>query len=423
MKSLILNEQKTKRGKQVFRLYFTIFLILILLSSPTFAFIGKTNLQGDIDLSKLPFHSKVKVYMRIMDAPSVACCVIKNNSIILAESFGYSNLYKREKATLDSIYVIGSNSKAVTSTAIMQLCERGLIDLDDNINDYLPFNISNPNHPDVNITLRMLLAHQSSICDNFGDIGYFFKYLDNRSKWIRERLSVDGELYEDRYWGDYNPGEQNHYSNIGYILVSYLVEVLSDQTFEEYCQENIFVPLKMYNTSFKKETLDYNKLARPYYPLFSSRLFIPLPHYDIGCVAACGGLRTTVIDLSHFLIAHMNKGVWNETRILNESTVEEMHRIQYENSSVEFYSGTIQHGLGWIHMDIYGYEWEGYNGGAVGYSCNMATRKVDNVSIILFSNGHFIRPMGPITMKISDFRFSINAKLGNLFIEEALKNQ
>ncbi len=59
--------------------------------------------------------------------------------------------------------VIASISKTITATAVMQLWEQGLFELDDDVNDYLPFNVRNPNHPDVPITFRMLLTHTSSI--------------------------------------------------------------------------------------------------------------------------------------------------------------------------------------------------------------------------------------------------------------------
>ncbi len=375
--------------------------------------------ENQIDFNDLIFKIKVKTYMKIMDVPSVVACVIKNESIIWSDAFGYQNYYQRRKANLDSIYIIGSNSKVITSTAILQLYEKELIGLDDNINDYLPFNISNPNYPDVNITLRLILSHRSSLGDSLGDIIYYFKYLDNCSKWIKERLTPDGELYEQHYWKDYKPGEKSSYSNFGFIIASYLVEILSGQSFEEYCQENIFIPLEMFNTSFEKDKLNSNNFARPYYPLFS-KIFIPMPHYDIGCAAPCGGLRTTVNDLSHFLIAHMNGGLYKGVRILKNSTVEEMHTVQDPDEVENFYSGALTHGLGWIHIDLFGTRWEGYNGGAIGYGCNMVIRKKDETGLILFTNGHFLRPKGPISMEISTFRFYINSQLGVLFIEKAL---
>lgn len=397
-----------------------IFVVIILIFS-SLNLQAKNNIEDKsiIDEDFL-LKTKVKTYMKLINTPSVVSCVIKEDKIIWSDSYGYSNYYTRKKANLNSIYVVGSNSKIITGTAFMQLYEKGLIDLDENINNFLPFKIVNPNYPNVNITSRMLLAHRSSLNDNFRDVSNFLKYIDNRSKWLKERLLVDGELYKDSYWGNYKPGERNNYSNIGLIIISYLVEIVSGQNFEDYCKENIFSPLQMYNTSFKKDDLNQEQFARPYYSLFS-KFFIPLPHYDIGCLSSFGGLRTSVIDISHFFIAHMNKGVWNNTRILNESTIEEMHKVQYNNSERDFFGGIMNYGLGWFHFDFLDSEWEGCTGGAIGYNCKMVISKTDNVSIILFTNGHFNRPIGYLTIKYAEFRFLMDYKLTKLFIDEALK--
>ena len=206
----------------------TLLIVLAVLFTTTVNVTAKSALDKNMNnFDSLMTNLKIKRYMRIMDVPSAVACVIKNNSVIWSDSYGYSNVYQRKKATLDSIYIIGSNSKSVVGTAFMQLYERGLVDLDENINSYLPFEIFNPNYPDINITARMLLAHQSSLSDNLGDLASFYKYMNNRSKWVKERITVDGELYKEHYWGDFKPGEQNYYSNMGFITVSLIVEIIS----------------------------------------------------------------------------------------------------------------------------------------------------------------------------------------------------
>ena len=397
-----------------------LFVVLIIIFS-------SLNLEAKSNVKQKPIidedfalKAKVNMYMKLINTPSAVACVIKENKTIWSGSYGYSNYYTRKKADFDSIYVLGSVSKIITGTAFMQLYEEGLIELDQNINDFLPFEIVNPNYPNVNITPRMLLAHRSSLNDVFRDVSKFLKYIDNRSKWIKERLLVDGELYQESYWGDYKPGERSNYSNIGLVIISYLIEIISGQDFEDYCKENIFFPLQMHNTSYRKEDLNEEQFARPYYSLFS-KIFIPLPNYDIGCLSSFGGLRTSVNDLSRFLIVHTNKGVWNNVSILKETTLNEMHKIQYNNSERDFFGGIMDYGLGWFHFDFLDSSWEGCTGGAIGYNCKMVISKTDNVSIIFFTNGHFNRPIGPLTIKYAEFRFYMDYKLTKLFIEEALK--
>jgi len=377
--------------------------------------VGKSDEYNGSNFDDLLFKLKIKFYLRFLKFPSMTFCVLKNDSIVFSGAFGHSHVYLRKKADLDTIYVIGSNSKSITATAIMQLIENKSygLSLDDNISKYLPFDIKNPNFPNVNITFRMLLAHQSSLNDPTLDLRYIFPLEENITKWIKERLVQTG-----KHWGDYPPGEDIWYSNTGFILTSLLVEEISGVPFEKYCKKNIFEPLKMYNTSFDLIDLDKKSMARPSFHIFG-KLYLPLFHYDAKCVSACGGVRTTAVDLSHFLLAHMNNGTYGGVRILKNETIEEMHKVQYYNFTSNFYGGILQHGLGWMHLNLSGDMWEGYNGGAFGYSCNMMVLQKSNTGIIILANGNFNRPRGVISNKICLLKIDMLYKMANELIKKA----
>jgi len=396
----------------IFRQIVVSVLILLLVLPSVLSAYEETTLKDKPILDEILFSLKVRTYMKIINMPSLVACVIYNNSVVWSKTYGCSGVYIRHKANLDSIYVVGSISKTIVATALMQLYENENFGLDDNISKFLPFDIKNPNHPAVNITFRMLLAHQSSLGDTFFDLFHFLPLIDNRSQWIEERLIPGQEKYRETYWKDYAPGENCSYSNMGFVLLALLVEKISGMPFEEYCQKNIFSSLCMNSTSFNIEGLNKRKLARPNFHVFGG-IYIPFFNYDAKCLAACGGLRTTADDLSHFLIVHMNKGVWNGVRILNESTIELMHSVQYPNSTQSFYDNNLQHGLGWIHLNLSGEMWQGYNGGAIGYCCNMMFKESSNIGVIMLSNGHFSRSF------FSKERIVYYNKLGDLLIQKA----
>ena len=406
------------KNKSIIKKLLPLLIILILTSTqvsgfftdPPFTF-NLNNSDGD-----LLFNLKIRAIMRIIDTPSLTVCVVDNNSTLWSECYGYSNLYIRQKASLESTYVIGSISKTVTATAIMQLYEQGLFELDDDISLYLPYKVRNPNFPDINITFRMLLTHQSSLGDGFFDFPSYVPLSNDPCEWLKSRLLPGEKYYKEEFWKEYAPGEDMYYSNWGFILVSALVEQISEMTLEDYCQENIFQPLNMNDTSYKKDKLDRKNFARPYYPIFAE-IYLPMLNYDIQCASACGGLRTNAVDLSHFMMAHMNNGTWNNFSLLNKSTTKLMHSIQYPNFSAHFYIGVLQHGLGWIHLNISNDVWEGYNGGAIGYSCYMMFRQSDGIGIIMLLNGHFKR----LNHKAADTKLNLNYKLAEMFIEKAKK--
>ena len=118
-----------------------------------------------------------------------------------------------------------------------------------------------------------------------------------------------------------------------------------------------------------------------------------------------GGLYTTISDLSHFLIAHMNGGVFNDVRILEEETVEEMHRIQPPGNL----DGGIQnYGLAWIIMNdplIFNVTISGFSGDIYGVSTWMVYIPSEKIGAIYFSNGDRQNERNPVLGQMSMISF------------------
>jgi CubicO group peptidase (beta-lactamase class C family) len=338
------------------------------------------------------FDSEMKLLMRLCYSPSLTACIIKDNKIAWAKSYGFSDVYKFKRAAIDDIYPVGSVTKAITATALLQLYDKGVFDLDDDVSQYLPFSLRNPKYPDVNITFRMLLSHRASLYDYciyekkvMHQTILFSDIFNDLGSWLKEALLPGGQFYKSQYWYDYKPGTKATYSNVGFMLIGYLVEKLSGMSIEEYCQENIFKPLNMMNTSYHPQNLDKEKMVTPY--LKKAGIYIPLPKYDAKSLAVIGGVRTTLEDLSHFLIAHMNNGVYNGFRLLNESTVELMHNCIYpEAVNHRYLAKNRKYGLGWFDADQFGEIVSGHGGMCPGGVCFMMMSKSSGIGFIFFTN-------------------------------------
>jgi len=300
--------------------------------------------------------------------------------LLLVKSYGIYDIKKNKSASLDIVYPIASVSKSVAATAIMILNESGLIGLDDNISEYLPFDLKNPNFPDINITFRMLLAHQSSLSDTIIRFSILFSFLRIPYEKMDLYFTPGKLLYKQNIWNHYPPGENVCYSTVGFEVIGYLVEQITGQPFDEFCKKNIFEPLDMMNTSYRFGDFDKDKLAVPYMWYFGR--YLRLPFIQTRMFAG-GGVKTTVLNLAHFLIMHTTGGIYNGKRILNESSVEEMHRSQYNNS----YDGIFLHGLGWYFNESSDGEILGGHGGdAIGCRAVMKMRYSDKVGVIYFWN-------------------------------------
>jgi len=100
-----------------------------------------------------------------LDLVSVSVALVRGDEIVWKGAFGKANIDKEIDATTTQLYPLGSVSKLFTGVSLLKLFEDGKLQLDDDVNDYLPFPVRNPKYPDVPITFRMLLTHSSSIGD------------------------------------------------------------------------------------------------------------------------------------------------------------------------------------------------------------------------------------------------------------------
>ena len=320
------------------------------------------------------FDIKIRLLMILGHMPSLSVSIIKNNTIKWAKGYGYADRQHKIHSSNNTVYWIASVSKTFAATAILQLHEQNQLDLDEDISKYLDFKLRNPKYPNLIITCRMLLAHRSSLSRFVIPLGIYFTLLGYPVEWLKEFLIPSGSFYKKNIWSNYSPGEKFIYSDLGFEILGYIVERITNQSFDKYCKEHILQPLNMNNTSYHLKDFELKKIARFY--IWIGGIYIPLPHFQINNYAAAG-LRTNVLDLSRFLLVHMNNGTYNGVTILNENSTEMMHSLQLGN---EFY------GLGWYIINLNEEIYEGHQGIAIGSRAEMWYRPSDKTGIIYFWN-------------------------------------
>ncbi|HYV90531.1 MAG TPA: serine hydrolase [Chitinophagales bacterium] len=336
--------------------------------------------------------------------PGVAVAIIKDGKAALTKGYGLANVDKDIPYTPNTIQQIASISKPVTATAVMKLWEDGLFELDDPINNYLPFPVTNPFYPGVPITFRMLLSHTSSlILNDVSANNPLFSAIVHVAPGTAEELGPflqsvfvpGGSRYVDSIsYNHFAPGSQYVYSNFGYALLAYLVEQISGMPFNEYCNQNIFQPLCMNNTAWYYSELDTNLVARPY-QLHGNQL-VDYNLYE--CPDYPGRqLKSTAIDLSKFILMHLNYGILDGARII-DSTTEVMMRttqivaipngsLMHDNQIVNLQVGEC---LGWQHLTLqYGNnskEFFGHEGNDIGIRTEGWINVGNNTIVTVLSN-------------------------------------
>jgi len=281
------------------------------------------NICGSYEITD-DFDSKIVELMKKAHMPSLVACIIKDNVTAWSKGYGYSDYYNKKNTSEDIVYPVASLTKSVTATPIMQIVENDSYDvnLDDNVSKYLPFDLKNPKYPDVAITFRMLLAHQSSLGDTTLRFTLIFKIL----KIPYNLMTFEKYLSNPKVWKDYKPGEGVCYSTEGIDILGLLIQQVTNQSYSDYCQEHIFKPLKMYNTSFYFS--DYNKEQLACLYSWIAGFYFKRPFTQTSYVAGMG-LKTTLSDFSRFLIMHTSGGVYDGVRVLSKESVDEMHSVQY----------------------------------------------------------------------------------------------
>ena len=345
--------------------------------------------------------------------PGMTLSVIKNNQIHWIKGFGWADL--ENKIPMDpsqSIQNIGSISKTITATAVMQLMEKQKIQLDDDINTFLNFSVRNPRFPDIPITFRQLLSHRSSIMD--GDAyGQSYKCGDpavSLESWMQDYFIPNGKFYDpDGHFHIWKPGEEGplpavprSYSNVGFGLLGYLVEVISGIPFEEYTRKHIFEPLGMTQTGWFIKDIDRSHHVTPYTymsdnmelpPGFTYEMALPkypeeqtpltpgtyFPHCLYSFYNFPDGLlRTSARELSYFMNCYMGGGIYRGNRILEEKTVQMMYQPAYPSD--------ITRGLCWDISGINDQRFFGHGGGDPGVNTSMYFNPEDRKGIIILTN-------------------------------------
>ena len=313
--------------------------------------------------------------MEVDGIPSIAAAIIKDNQVVWQNTFGFEDTATRTPPTENTIYLLASISKTITAVAVMQLYERGLLDLDEDIGEYLPFEIRNPHFPDVPITTRMLLTHTAGLAWPTNDENPDFNdtYPGDDAPplypWIQDYLTPGGAHYLTSTWKNTRPGQQVQYSNVGGALLGYIVESITGQDFGEFCKENIFEPLEMFDSGFRLRDVDQTRLATLYHDGEVINQYSVI-HYPAGMV------RSSLEELSHFLIAIVNGGVYHNTRILEEGTVDEMLSIKLATEGLSFIWQSQRQG------------WVGHIGGYWGVTSSLDLNRNQNVGVIILSNSY-----------------------------------
>jgi CubicO group peptidase (beta-lactamase class C family) len=229
------------------------------------------------------------------DGPGAAVLVARDGAILLEKGYGLANVEARGPITSATRFRIGSISKQFTAAAILKLAEEGKLSLSDPISKYIP---DWPRGKEV--SLRHLLTHSSGI-HNFTASSDF----QDQVRFSAPLQKVIASFKNDPY--DFAPGEKFSYSNSGYVLLGFIIEKVSRQTYESYLRKTFFEPLGMKDTGVYPSGTPLPGEALGY--SYKNGIIERSIDWDMSNVAAAGALYSTARDLFRWNEAIFSKQV------------------------------------------------------------------------------------------------------------------
>jgi CubicO group peptidase (beta-lactamase class C family) len=340
-------------------------------------------------------------YFKPTNIPGIAVAVIKNDRIVYQKAYGFANIAKKIAVTMDTPFNVGSISKTILATGIMQKIEQGKISLADELTGMnLSFDPNNALNQNDGITLRHLVTHTSGIRDSEGygcsyyvhesDVSLFNLFgdescpekatIDPTTFFANDYFNENGRYVMDGVHNDDEDGfpDMTHeYSNVAAGLAGYAVEQKLNIDVSNSMKQSIFKPLKMNNTAWRHTELSEANPKAVQYTLDEDLDPIEIPEYSYPTFYD-GDLNTSANDLAKFLITIINGGEYQNNRILNQATVDTML-----SSQTEVLNQRDSQGVFWYWNGAF----VGHCGGDPGTNAIMQYNTATKTGIVVLMNG------------------------------------
>ena len=372
---------KIKRQNRHLRFWFSLIGAVLIL---TFHFHSVS--AQNIDVNKLATELEPEIRRAMVEGkiPSATVALISGDKVIWTGAYGESNLWARTPATLNTVYLIGSTFKAMSTIALLQQMEQGKFKLDDPVSKYLDFQIQgdDPKNP---VTFRHLLTHTSGLEGDFGAVPV----------WSNDAPMPLNEFVHKSLKVAHPPMSKVEYSNAAFTFVGYLVEKFSGVPFRQYIQENVWKPLEMNSTAFNPTPDIDERLSVPY-----------VVNKDTGkqeatvriraAVFPAGIVYGTVLDQANWLILNLNGGIFKGKRIIGEETLNQMMTRQFDQfkGGIEGIWGneTAGFGLTWWTEVRDGDRYFAHSGSVGGYTAFLLGNRDRKFGFAILTNGDKAHP-------------------------------
>jgi len=329
------------------------------------------------------FDGFMSTIMEKWDVPGMAVAVVRDDEVIYQQGFGYKDLDSKEPIDPETIFAIGSSSKAFTAMALGLLVDDGLLEWDKPLKHYMPDFELMDKFATERMTATDLVTHRSGLPRH--DLLWYGSSLSRKE--LFSRLKYLEPSKDFRSW--------MQYQNLMFMTAGYLVEVITGKTWEEFITERIFQPLGMSRTNCSVEdTQKHENYALPHEkPIDKDRKQIPFRNID--SIGPAGSINSCASDMANWLRLNLNAGKFDDVQIASEDVISEMQSRQMPivNKAMMFdvldthpEVGQASYGMGWFIQNYRGTKWVHHGGAIDGFIAQVSMLPQKKIGVVCLSN-------------------------------------
>jgi CubicO group peptidase (beta-lactamase class C family) len=335
--------------------------------------------SGRIAIDEPEMKSRIGGILNRHPAVGLAVGVVRDGSLEFFDGHGFADLPSKTPIDEDTVFRIGSITKTFTAIAVMQLWERGAIDLDAPANDYLhAYRLLPARDEHRPATVRHLLTHTAGVPQMVHPWRAYKPILGETVR-FGERVPTLAEFYRGGLHLVAEPGTRHTYSNHGFATLGQIVEDVSGEPLDRYLREHIFEALGMENTDLLRSDRVRSRLATGY--RLRSGGADPAVDSDLVTPGA-GGIYSTTRDIARYVAALLGGGANERCSVLKPETLASMYAPQYQPDP-----RLPGIGLAFFRHDLGGHLVVEHDGLVPGFSSELSVAPDDGLGVVAFTNG------------------------------------
>ncbi len=335
--------------------------------------------DGSCGIDELELTARIGGILNRRPAVGLAVGVVRNGRLEFFHGHGFADIASRTPVTADTAFRIGSITKTFTATAVMQLWEQGLIDLDAPANDYLrAYRLMPAKATHRPVTARHLLTHTSGL----PQLVYWsraFKPILGETVKFGQPVPTLAEFYRGGLHQVAEPGSRLTYSNHNFATLGQIVEDLTREPLAHYFREHIFDPLGMADTDLIRSDRVTARLATGH--ALSSGGPRTVGDCDVIAVGA-GAIYSTTSDMARYVTALLGGGSNEHGSVVQPDTLVTMFAPSYQPDP-----RIPGIGLAFFRHDVGGHLVVEHDGLVPGFSSEMSVAPHDGIGVLAFTNG------------------------------------